>query len=95
MTKWASRSFCRTRVALLTAINEKIVRGDEFYAGGKRMTVDSAALELVRSLPQIEQPATERLTECDFKPRLDPAASDPLRLSCRPPRIILWPIYLQ
>ena len=49
---WANQSFCQTRKALLTAVNEKIVRADKFYAGAKAMAVEQEALDRVKNLPE-------------------------------------------
>ena len=48
---WKSMSFCQTRIALQTAINEKIVRASAFYPGAHSMPVDQSALDAVASLP--------------------------------------------
>jgi hypothetical protein len=50
--KWLPKSWCQTRKALLTAINEKIVRAHDFYQGGHSMPVDPSALDAVASLPE-------------------------------------------
>jgi hypothetical protein len=54
---WKSMSFCQTRIALQTAINEKIVRAGAFYPGAHSMPVDQSALDAVASLPALAQRA--------------------------------------
>jgi len=48
---WATQSWCQTRAALLTAIDEKIVRADRVYQGGHAMAVEQSALDAVSRLP--------------------------------------------
>lgn len=59
---WQIESWCQTRLALMTAIHEKVILAAEFYPkGGRSMKVDKTVMDWLWKLPtQIGQkPAGE------------------------------------
>ena len=54
---WQAVSFCQTRKALLRAIDEKVVRGAEFYRGSENLAVSGEQMAKLANLPErIDRP---------------------------------------
>lgn len=60
---WVTESWCQTRLALITAIHEKIILASEFYPNGsaRSMKVDKEIMEELWRLPTTigQKPAQE------------------------------------
>lgn len=49
--QWQAVSFCQTRKALLRAVDEKVVRGGQFYRGSANAAVEPSALAQIERFP--------------------------------------------